>query len=104
MAAHKKQMPFVAGRGVWPSALSRARGFRVYRSEAETLDQKKRADQAQGLARKGKIQTMSRPRLQNCSDITGPAKRVWRATPKDEGCLNRHTWTEGLLGRTTIEV
>src|SRR5215831_4156525 len=53
-AAHKKQMPFVAGRGAWPSALSRARGFRVYRSEAETLDQRKRADRAQGLARKGK--------------------------------------------------
>jgi len=33
-AAHKKQMPFVAGRGAWPSALSSPRVFRVHRSEA----------------------------------------------------------------------
>jgi len=32
MAAHKKQMPFVAGRGACPSALSRPRGFRVHRN------------------------------------------------------------------------
>src|SRR5258708_4207195 len=31
-------MPFLAGRGAWPSALSRARGFRVHRSAAKTLD------------------------------------------------------------------
>ena len=37
-AAHKKQMPFVAGRGAWPSALSRAPGFGVHWSEAKTLD------------------------------------------------------------------
>src|SRR5438128_66109 len=46
-AVHKKQMPFLRGLGAWPSALSRARVFRVYRSEAETLDQKKRTVQAQ---------------------------------------------------------
>src|SRR5258708_38546082 len=28
-AAHKKQMPFLAGRGAWPSALSRARNLRL---------------------------------------------------------------------------
>src|SRR5207249_10164266 len=28
-AAHKKQMPFLAGQGAWPSALSRARSLRL---------------------------------------------------------------------------
>jgi len=32
-APHKKEMPFLAGQGAWPSALSRARVC-VYRSEA----------------------------------------------------------------------
>jgi hypothetical protein len=45
-------MPFVAGRGDWPSALSRARGFGVYRSEAETLDRRSGLLGAD-LARKG---------------------------------------------------
>src|SRR5258705_414935 len=49
----KKQMPFVAGRGAWPSALSRAHGFFVFRSEAKILDQKKRAVQAQVFGREG---------------------------------------------------
>jgi len=46
-------MPFLAGRGAWPSALSRARVFRVYRNEAEILDQKKRAVQAQVFSQEG---------------------------------------------------
>jgi hypothetical protein len=45
-------MPFVAGESACPSALSRAPGCGVHRSEAKTLAQEKRADQAQGLARK----------------------------------------------------
>ena len=44
---------FMAGEGACPSALSRAPGCGVHRSEAKTLAQEKRADQAQGLARKG---------------------------------------------------
>ena len=31
-------MPFVAGRGAWPSALSRARVFRVHRNVVKSLD------------------------------------------------------------------
>jgi hypothetical protein len=47
-------MPFVAGRGAWPSALSRARVFRVYRSEAKTLlDQEKRTVRRRFSGRKG---------------------------------------------------
>ena len=52
-AVHEKQMPFVAGEGACPSALSRAPVYGVHRSEAKTLAQEKRTDQAQGLARKG---------------------------------------------------
>jgi hypothetical protein len=35
-------------------AVRAVNGFRVYRNEAETLDQKKRAVQAQVFSRKGK--------------------------------------------------
>jgi len=58
-AAHKKQMPFLAGRGAWPSALSRARGFRVYRSEAGDPWQEKRAVQAQVFSEEGRRTTFS---------------------------------------------
>jgi len=46
-------MPFMAGRGACPSALSRAPGSGVHRSAAKTHAQEKRTDQAQGLPRKG---------------------------------------------------
>ena len=51
-AVHEKQMPFMAAEGACPPALSRAPGWGVHRSEAKTLRQEKRAEQAQGLARK----------------------------------------------------
>jgi len=46
-------MPFVAGKRACPSALSRPRGWRLSKRSAEPW-QNKRADQAQGLARKGR--------------------------------------------------
>jgi hypothetical protein len=46
-------MPFLGGEGACPSALSRAPKCGVHRSEAKTLAQEKRTDQAQDLARKG---------------------------------------------------
>jgi len=49
---HEKRMPFMAGEGDCPSALSRAPSCGVHRSAAKNL-YKKGADQAQGLARKG---------------------------------------------------
>jgi len=49
----KSKCPSWAGEGDCPSALSRAPECGVHRSAAKTLAQEKRADQAQGLARKG---------------------------------------------------
>ena len=46
-------MPFVAGEGDCPSTPSRPRGWRSSEQSGEPL-RKKRTDQAQGLARKGK--------------------------------------------------
>jgi hypothetical protein len=61
-------MAFMAGKGGCPSALSRAPGYGVHRSEAQTLAQEKRADQAQGLARKGSWFTNEEEEtsVQNC--------------------------------------
>jgi len=49
----------MARRSAWPPALSRARGFRVYRSGAETLDQKKRAVQALVFSQEGQQRRLS---------------------------------------------
>jgi len=49
----KSKCPSWAREGDCPPALSRAPGSGVHRSVAKTLAQEKRADQAQGLARKG---------------------------------------------------
>jgi hypothetical protein len=49
----RKQMPFMAGERACPPALSRPRGGRSSERSGEPC-QKKRADQAQGLARKGR--------------------------------------------------
>jgi hypothetical protein len=38
-AVHKKQMPFLAGRGAWPSALSRARGLRLSERSGRPMGQ-----------------------------------------------------------------
>ena len=46
-------MVFVAAGESCLAAPLTVRGFRVYRSEAQTLDQKKRADQAQILSQEG---------------------------------------------------
>jgi hypothetical protein len=44
-------MPFVAGRGAWPSALSRPRGFRVHRNESE--DPGEAPEKGAGFGQKG---------------------------------------------------
>jgi hypothetical protein len=57
-------MPFVAGKSACPSAPSRAPGFGVHWSEAEALARKRRTDQAQGCAGKGrKTRTLFRGNL-----------------------------------------
>jgi hypothetical protein len=48
----EKTIAFMAAVGACPSALSRAPECGVHRSEAQTLAQEKRAEQAQDLARK----------------------------------------------------
>jgi len=47
-----KQMPFLAGGSAWPSALSRARCWRLSERSGDPW-QEKRAVQAQSFSRKG---------------------------------------------------
>jgi len=58
----RKAMPFMARKGDWPTALSRAPACGVHRSAAKTLYRRSggSGDQAQGLARKGGFSFMGR--------------------------------------------
>ena len=90
IAAHKKQMPFLAGRGAWPSALARARSLRLSERSGRRLTEEAGGSGA-GFHRKDRTKNY-------VPQIRGRLLRRWVKEGSSEGRLLAGTSSRARVG------